>query len=217
MKTFELKRKNGLLIPNEYDIQNRQYLGIILSGINYTYRNPILHYSKKLLLQKEFDYAGFDFKYYDDPNARILNDEEKNRYFEDDVNLICSKILELAEPYKKIILIGKSLGTSAIQRFLKEKRIREKASLVYITPGHEWSQCISELITMDNPLLVIGSFEDQYYPVSNLSDLYNRKNLSLYEIKQGNHSLETRDVLHDIDTLKQVMIKISTFIDQWFA
>jgi len=87
-----------------------------------------------------------------------------------------------------------------------------KSYCILITPGTEWSNMIIDLKEIDNSTLIIGSLEDQNYIVKNLSDVYEKKNLHSFEIRHGNHLLETNNVETDIDILKEIIIEISRFI-----
>lgn len=214
MEPINMERKDGSCIENEIDLKGSNYLGIVISGLGYTYRNPLLYYSKKVLQEKGIDYLGIDFKYYENQEFLEMSDTEKDQYFEEDITMIIDKMDELSAKYEKIIVIGKSLGTSVIHRYMKDGRHPNKCVYILITPGSEWAELIDDLKEINNQTLVIGSLEDPHYLVKNLSDIYNIKNLHLYEIHHGNHLLETNHVETDIDILKNIIKEISLFIDK---
>jgi hypothetical protein len=199
METFNLLRKNGTKIGNEFKFNNNRVLGVIFSGFNYTYRNPLLYYSRNILFDHNIDYFGIDYKYYDDKYFMELNDEEQNKYFEEDTKIIIKKILEIQKHYKKIIFIGKSLGTNAINQCLRDDRIRNKSAVIFLTPWMEWENIINKIKNMENKILVIGSFQDKYYNAGNLSEIYNKKNIKTYELMNGDHSLEINNTIKDIE------------------
>lgn len=213
METLNMTRKDGSRIDNEMNQKGSNYLGIVISGFSYTYRNPLLYYSKKILQEKGIDYLGIDFKYYENQEFLRMSDTEQDQYFEEDIAMVIDKIDELSARYEKIILIGKSLGTSVIHRYIKNGRYPNKCVYILLTPGSEWSEIIDDLKEIDNKTLVIGSLEDPHYLVKNLSDIYNIKNLRLYEIHHGNHLLETNHTETDIDILKNIVKEMSLFID----
>ncbi|MDR1218849.1 MAG: hypothetical protein LBK73_04485 [Treponema sp.] len=88
METFDLLRKNGTKIENEFKFINSEILGIIFYGFNYTYRNPLLYYSRNILFDHNIDYFGIDYRYYDNKDFMKLNNEEQNEYFEEDTKII---------------------------------------------------------------------------------------------------------------------------------
>lgn len=212
MEKIDLIRKNGIKIENECQFNNSEILGVIFSGIRYTYKNPLLYYSRNLLFDHNIDYFGIDYKYYADQIYINLPDEEKNKYFEDDNELVINELLKMNEKYKKIILIGKSMGTSVIKRCLKYEQIKKKSVIILLTPGDDWENIIDEIKTVNNKILVIGSFKDKYYNVKNINEIYNKINISTYELQNGDHSLEINDTIENIEQLKLIMEKIKTFI-----
>ncbi|MDR1971000.1 MAG: hypothetical protein LBQ46_03675 [Treponema sp.] len=213
MKTFDLLRKNGTKIENEYNFTNGKNLGIIFSGFAYTYKNPLLYYSRNILFDHNIDYFGIDYKYYDDTFFEKMNEQEQNIYFEEDKDIIINKIIEINNNYNKLILIGKSIGTCIIKKCINNKILRDKAIIILITPAVEWEQIIDEIKNINNPILVIGSLKDKHYCVKNLGEIYNRNNIDIYEIKEGDHSLEINDAIKDIEQLKNIMGKINTIIE----
>jgi len=212
MKSFNLVRGNGSIIDNECHIENNQYLGIIFSGANYTYRNPLLYYSRNLLFDNKIDYFGIDFGYYRDGYYTKLTEDEKNKYFENDISIIINKILDISKQYKKIIFIGKSIGTIGIRRCFKNDSLMNKSSFVLLTPAIEWGEMINEIIYLENDFLIIGSRGDKHYMTENLNKIYNVKNINIYELADGDHSLEINDTMKDIEQLGIVCKKINDFI-----
>jgi hypothetical protein len=212
METFELERKDKSLIENEYQNNNSDFLGIIFSGFGYTYKNPLLYYSRNILLDIKMDYFGIDYAYTKNKYFLSLTEAEQDEYFEKDNEIIINRILEICNKYKKIIMIGKSLGTSIIRRCIKNENIKNKSIVIFITPGSEWENIIEEIKIIENKILVIGSFEDKYYNTKNLFQLHNKKNITTYELEKGDHSLEINDTIKDIEQLKNIMVKIKKII-----
>jgi hypothetical protein len=214
METFGLTRKDGSVIENEYQENKSECLGIVFSGFGYTYKNPLLYYSRNILFDYGIDYFGVDYAYTKNKYFMGLNENDKDKYFEDDNEAVINKILEMSDNYKKIILIGKSLGTSIIRRCIRNENIRNKSLIIFITPGNEWEGIINEIKNMDNKILVIGSLKDKLYNVKNLSEIYRKVNIKTYELKAGDHSLEINDTMKDIERLKEIMERIKTFIGE---
>ena len=212
MDSFELLRGDGSLIENEYQSNNSKYLGIIFSGLGYSYKNPLLYYSRKLVIENNIDYFGIDYGYSKNKNFLALDRELRIKYYNDDNEAIINKILELCGNYKKLFLIGKSLGASTIRQCLKKDLIRIKSAMILLTPSNEWEGFIDELRILENRTLIVGSLTDNLYNVKNLPDIYKKKNILLYELKNGDHSLEKNDIIEDIEQLKSVMKIIKKFI-----
>jgi len=62
-----------------------------------------------------------------------------------------------------------------------------------------------------------ASLEDTYYNVRNLKEIYEKKNVTVCEMKRGNHSLEVHDIEEDIERLKDILIKERNFIRKFLA
>ena len=213
MKSIDIQRKDGTKIQNEFQSNNSGILGILFSGFSYTYKNPLLYYSRNILFDNSFDYLGIDYQYYCSDYFGKLDEEEQDAFFDEDNRLIARKIVEISENYKKLILIGKSMGTTAINHCINNDKIRNKAIIVYITPWKDWERIINEIKNTENKILIISSFQDKYYNVKNLKETRNKSNIELYELKEGNHSLETGDTIKNIEQLKEIMIVIKAFIE----
>lgn len=217
MNKISIYRKNGTEIATESLLNNNNNLGVIFSGFGYNYRNPLLYYSKKVLLENNMDYIGIDYRYHEDKHFLGLSENDKDAVFEDDTKIVIKKIEELSVNYKKIVLIGKSMGTSILRRCLKHDEIQKKSVLILITPGSEWNEFIPELCKLENPTLLMSSLEDKYYKATNLPRIYSKKDLELYEMEKGNHSLEVDKIDIDIEHLKEIMIKENNFINEYIG
>lgn len=214
MKFDELVRDDGTTILVEGVENGSGVLCAILSGYNYNQRNPLLHYSKEVFHKRKFDCLSFDLEYYRNKRFQSLDEGAQRAYFEEDCQTIVQTLVRLLEQrgYARLILMGKSLGTSVIRRCLRVSRIVERSVLILLTPGSEWNDSIPEFNALDNPLLVIGSLGDELYPVDNLEALRRRKNLSLLELKAGNHSLEVGEVHKDLEIVATVVQALESFL-----
>ncbi|NMB66041.1 MAG: hypothetical protein GYA16_14345 [Spirochaetes bacterium] len=215
MNNINIYRGNGTEIATESLFNNNRNLGVIFSGFGCNYRNPLLYYSKKVLLENNMDYIGIDYRYYEDKRFLELSENDQDTFFEEDTKIVINKIKELSANYNKMVLIGKSMGTSILRRCLRHDEIQRKSVLILITPGSEWNDFIPELCKLENPTLLMSSLEDKYYISDNLPLIYSKKDLALYEMEKGNHSLEVNKIDIDIEHLKEIMIKENDFIKEY--
>jgi soluble P-type ATPase len=212
MEIFNLLRKDGSQIENMYESNKSEYLGIIFSGIGYTLSNPLLYYINNLLYESNIDSFGINFGYNKNIVFKNLSTDGKKDYFSSDNEMIIQRILELNQYYKKIILIGKSLGTGTIRQCLKNYSLKDKSLIILLTPGSEWEQIVEEIKQLKNPILVVGSLMDKLYTVKNLTEIHGKEHIEMYELKEGDHSLEINNILKDIEQLKMIMERIKIFI-----
>ncbi len=171
MDEIRIPRKDGTFIPTEFRGNGGPVLGVVVSGMGYTYRNPLLYYAASLLADAGADLLLVDFRYYEDEGFRALDEAGKDARFEADAAAVAYAVEREASRRERIVLAGKSLGTSVIRRCLRRPAVAGKSSLILLTPGSEWSVLIPELVRSGRPALVIRSFGDKYYPVPNLDEL----------------------------------------------
>ncbi|WP_205946462.1 hypothetical protein, partial [Floccifex porci] len=50
--------------------------------------------------------------------------------------------------------------------------------------------------------------------LSSLEGTYHSHGLFLHTVKDGNHSLETGNIIEDIENMKKIMIKVKQFIEE---
>lgn len=212
MEPIRIARADGSLITTEYRGSGSPFLGVVISGFGYTYRNPLLYYTVSLLAESGADRLLVDLRYYEDEEFRALDEAGKDARFEADAAAVADAVEREAPRRERIVLAGKSLGTSVVRRCLRRPAVAGKASLILLTPGTEWSAFIPELIELGRPSLVVGSLEDKYYSVQNLVELRAAPYVHRLELEAGDHSLETGDAVRDVETLKRIVQGMRIFL-----
>lgn len=212
MEPIRIARRDGSLIATEYRGSGSPVLGVVISGFGYTYRNPLLYYVISLLAESGADFLLVDFRYYEDEGFRALDEAGQDARFEADAAAVADAVEREAPSRERIVLAGKSLGTSVIRRCLRRPAVAAKSSLILLTPGSEWSDFIPELVRAGRPALVVGSLGDRYYPVPNLDELRAAPRVRRLELEEGDHSLETGDAVRDVETLKRIVQGMRDFL-----
>lgn len=106
--------------------------------------------------------------------------------------------------YKTIIFISKSLGSILAADYAKSHGIRVKHIL--FTPVQE---------TLSLPIkegIVFHGTKDSWIVTADLVERCNEEGMKLYLIENANHSLETKDVLLDIDNLRFVIGQVNKYV-----
>lgn len=114
--------------------------------------------------------------------------------------------------YSKILYMGKSLGTSAICGLIEKSVIGPASGIVLLTPGNEWPRTIAVLERVPNPVLVIGSLQDKYFPIPELSRARQRTASKYVILEHGNHSLETATLQSTLDNLRMALEEVISFL-----
>ena len=215
---MSIARKDGTsIVTDELLDKKSNTLVIVLGGYGYTLNHPILYYTKSVAKELSCDCIGIDFNYKNNPLFLGKAENDKDTYFEDDVVLVKEYIKECSKTYKKIVFIGKSMGTSIIKRLFTDIDLLKKSASILITPGTEWNSILRVIIAIDNPILVIGSMADSNYRIESLSELKTRNNIEVLEFQDANHALETGNVEQDLEVLKTVISAIREFIKGQFV
>lgn len=214
MDSIRIEGGDGRPIKTEYRGRGSPVLGVVVSGFGYTYRNPLLYYAANLLEEGGADVLLVDFRYYEDEGFLSLDEAGRDARFEADASAVAEALEGQASVRERLILVGKSLGTSVIRRCLRRSVLAKKSSLILLTPGSEWEAFIPELAAAGRPTLVVGSFQDRYYPVSNLAEARGKSHISCHELDRGDHSLETGDAVRDLEALGSVVARMKSFLSE---
>ncbi|AHF06000.1 alpha/beta hydrolase [Desulfitobacterium metallireducens] len=206
-KIVQLQSHWRVTLDNKWIEQNSNILSVILPGENYTNEKPLMYYSRKIALELGLDVLSVDYGF------QISHEDFEANTGIDIIVKESEQILKecLNKNYKKIIFIGKSLGT-IIQSKLSKEFVDYKQVHAYLTPVDETFRTM-----MNYPCLIITGTEDSKMNNLTMSALKNSKNIELVKVDGGNHRLECSDSLKSIEMLstamgilKKFMIKHST-------
>jgi len=182
------------------------------AGFGYTIECPLLYYSSNIAFQYSIDYLGFDCNYPYNEQFKEKNEQQKEEYFKNDVELICEYLN--SKRYLKRIFIGKSMGTTIINRLIENNIIKEDDSLIFLTPGIEWNKIINNIRNVKNRILIVGSKGDPLFIEYDYSVLKNNKNIEIMEYETENHVMEIGNLQHDLNVLTRIMNRIEAFIKE---
>ena len=188
--------------------QQGQRIAIIFPGIGYTPDMPLLYYGREILIE-----AGYEdcrrVVYTYSGETRIRGSLEK---MEEAFQILYTRAQEcLADidwsAYDDVLFLSKSIGTVIAAAFaqkngLNQKKIRH----VLYTPLEYTFQFHPQ-----NAVGFIGT-NDSWCVASEVIRLAGEQGISMHVYEGANHSLETGDVLSDLDTIKEVMKKTKMFL-----
>ena len=210
----------GIIRKNRTEIQTREIragnpvLAVVIAGFGYSLDQPHLYYLIKSLTSSGADVLGLDYSYAADPEFMGLPEAEQDLRFEEDNRQVIPYVENRGADYDRVVLIGKSLGTSVARRFFPLDVLREKRRFVFLTPGTEWSGMIPEIAGMSEEFLIIGSLEDRHFTAGNREPLRGSSRIKMLEFTKGNHSLETGDLRKDLEITATVVESIRDFVFQ---
>lgn len=197
----------GVELENKVIEQGSNALVVLLQGIGYTYDMPLLYFSKKLAMEKGYDVLPVEYGAVKvGIKLKLDNKKEIGILIEESCELIK---MALSDKYKKIIFIGKSIGT-VVQRTMEInlKDYNGEIVNVYLTPINK----TCELGIQKGSLVVCGT-KDPFITCENREKLMCRDDIKYIEIKDANHSLMIEcDVETSVKALEEVLCIIKQFI-----
>ena len=179
-------------------------LMILFPGIGYHCDKPILYYGKKIAVMNGYtDCISLSYSY-DGKNLRG-NAAEMEKAF--------NSLYEQAEKqldgvkfnqYDEILFVSKSIGTVIAVAYARKHSI--KCRMIFDTPlAQTYSYDVEEGIAF------IG-MKDPWSDVDEVIHASRKQRIPIYVYEDANHSLETGQVIQDLDILKDVMIKTNNYL-----
>lgn len=174
-------------------------LVVVFPGVGYHTDKPLLYYSKKLAHAK--DYEIIEIKYdLPEAGAVIKADAEKRKQAFDTAFEQVTKQLETVDfdSYEKVVFIGKSIGTALAARYNMTYEL--DADQIIFTP-------IETTFAFVTPCegFVFHGDADPLCDTDMCTQLCEELSLTYVVIPGANHSLETENVLNNIEILGKVM------------
>ncbi len=212
-KSIEIVGNNKRNIKNRFfsHREKTNLLTIIVAGFGYTMDAPYIYYSKYIPYQLDSDVLVIDLDYGQLDKFTEISDEKKDLWFKNDFEGIKDSIDKLTD-YSKFWLIGKSLGTTVLYNLLKEKKLRIKTEkIIWLTPGTKAEEIYSAIVDLPISSFVVYGDKDPYTQNSQIDKLKASENIKILSLKEGDHSLETDDILQSIEYLKTYVKELKYF------
>lgn len=202
----------GNQIKTIKESNNNTSLVIFYPGYRYTLNAPVFFYLQELFMQKGFDILGIDYRYHENADFLSTTDEEKQTWFRYDCNAIGKAIKNYSEGYKRIIYVGKSLGTIVLLNQLKDGLIQEKAEIILLTPATDAHEIYLTIQKIQNRILIVYGNADKYYNKMYIDLLKGRKDVFIKVIEKAGHVFEEAgNIKQSIFNLEEVISTICDF------
>lgn len=179
-------------------------LAVIFPGVGYHTDKPLLYYSKKLA--KEYGFEVRELTYGSSKGTFRGTREEMQQAFDSALVQIETELQDIDfSKYEELLFISKSLGTAVAPTFARKHHLT--AHNIYYTPVTE------SLDYMKQEGIVFTGTADPFANTEILKQGCEKLGLPLYITEQGNHSLETGNVLDDIEHLSVIMHHTKNYIE----
>lgn len=202
-------------IPNTYFRQEGKtdHLALILPGLNYTCDMPLLYYSAQVMLAARADVLQVKYNYASSPSEGATSKlTEKYGAMRGDLSLIARLALE-HRSYRRLTVIGKSLGTLAIPYMLQAGLSVQPTTCIFLTPILKelvpWADIIRQV---PNTLFAIGT-SDPYYDAGLISEFRTLHPDNFLIVEGVNHSMEFEGKpIQSMKVLNTVIDRIQRFV-----
>ena len=176
-------------------------LAVIFPGMGYHPDKPLLLYSAKLAAA-----AGYDIVKITYPPCKEIDREHMRPYVEE-----CIKAAEEAlegidlSGQEDILFLSKSIGTVTATAYARFHKIN--ARQVLFTPLEE-----TFIHASDGCGIAFSGTKDQWTDHEKIREFCAQNHIPMTAVVNGNHSLETGDVMRDIEILQSVMQSVKSYI-----
>jgi|GEM_PF-359051 len=199
----------GRNVPNMFlpHGDGSSHLAIMFPGRAYGPQLPLLFYTSRVLRAKGADLFAIDYTEY----TSCGEDDEIERRLSADVPAALAAVLA-RRPYRRITLLGKSLGTIVMGRLIPAEPRLRGAECIWMTPLlHRQSLRAQIAGTPHRALFIVGTADDAF-DRNHLAELENATGGEILVIEGANHSLEIPgDVRGSIRVLERVVDAVDRF------
>ena len=191
---------------------------VLFPGIGYTTELPLMYYSGKMALEMGYDLVKLS--YHDLPSGIKGNSEKKKEAF----HIAFHQSVEQLEGvdwsrYDEILFVGKSIGTIIAAKYGQMNGLNElfgfsdnankKIKYIFLTPLVE----TYDYIHPASGIAFHGN-ADPWAETDMIVKKSDENDIPLYIYEGANHSLETGDIIKNIEYAGDVMQKIRDYITE---
>lgn len=189
--------------------ENPTGLAIILPGMGYTVKSPILHFATGAYLNRGYDVLHINYEYNTDQYDHFTFEEVKRALSSDVITVLHETLYD--EDFKSYYLVGKSFGCLAMPEALNFAPL-QKAKTVWLTPHLKEKYVFETMLNSQNKGLCMIGDRDSFYNKESLEQLQTNRNIDYFIPRGANHALEIDgQTLESIDLVKRVVQMINEF------
>lgn len=190
---------------------SKKNLAIIFPGMGYNSNKPLLYYSKDLAHNLDFEIIEVSYG--------VLPKDDLEAAYKQAMNEAKKSLKEQGvtefNHYDKILFLSKSIGTAVSGSFTSEliqedPLLSNKLFHIYFTPvKHSLSMLCGNGI-------VFHGTADTWVETQDVIDTCKDLSMNLYLTEKANHSMETGDVLTNLDNMKTIMQQCKEYMESLF-
>lgn len=171
-------------------------IAVIFPGVGYHVDKPLLYYSRKLAEQYGYEVVCADYGKL--PSG--IKGDRKKMYAAYELALanVTARLAQVNfDSYDHVLFISKSIGTAVAASY--DAKYKIGAGHIYYTPVEASFQAIGR------EGIVFHGTGDDWAETGVISSECRKRDLPLYLTENADHSMETGNVLRDLEILKTIM------------
>lgn len=203
----------GEPVPNTFFVheEGADHLAVLLPGLDYSAHMPALYYPGRHLLALGADVLRIEYAYGNRHDFAHLPPGDRMAWLFDDVQPLYTAAFA-RRPYRRVTLVGKSLGTLAAAGLLDRSTVPE-ARVVWLTPLLRNGPLCEAIARLDHRALFVAGTADPHFERSSLDRLVASTGGEALLIDGADHSLDIAgDVVGSIEALAAAMRAIAAFV-----
>ncbi len=208
----------GSSVPNTFLRQHQEtgHLGILLPGLAYGCDRPLLYYPGRLLDELGADVLRLEVVYaLDAPPTPGMVSPELVRRVQADAAAACRTALS-KRPYRRLTLVGKSLGTLAMASLLALSGLPERIDAVWLTPvlaALVDPRLLAQLAAARPRSLIAIGTSDPFFDEARLAQWRAAIGAEEVVVTGADHALEIPgDVVASVQELERLIRAMRTFL-----
>jgi predicted esterase len=203
-------------VPNTFFQQHEatDHAALVLPGQGYSSQGPVLSYPRLELLARGADVLCVD--YTQRPDFSTFADQELLHCSIVDAEAAYRALMN-QRAYRRITLVGKSLGTMVMAHLLITLSLPEPVLTAWLTPVLSFERVRTQMKQAPGPAFVAIGTADPYYNATQVAEI--RQALQgrgdVLVIEHANHSLDIgTDALKSLDAIEEMIRAFQTVLDK---
>ena len=215
MKKLNILGYQGKKVSNVFFEQqtDQHKAALLFPGWGYTVEMPAMFYTSSLLAEQGYDVLQVAYTYNRNEDYLALSEAEQHQWFFADIEAAYEKMLSYREN-SEMILVGKSMGTLALNHLLNKYSIPESWKLVWLTPLIANKDMRRNIAGFKGKSLIVIGTADQHYHIEGLQEVKDLPQIEIFEIENADHGLQfDKDTLSSLVLMEKILARVKKFIE----
>lgn len=181
-------------------------IAVLFPGIGYTNDRPLLYYSKKIVKEIGFDCVEINYSISEKIMEIKNNTDKMKECFQSAMQQTERKLSDINfQDYERVVFIAKSIGTVIAACYDSSNKI--DAENVILTPLPQTFDYLK-----NNSGIIFHGSTDPWCETNIVEKASDDLDIKLFKIENANHSLETGNIITDIENLEKIIKEIRKFV-----